>query len=60
MEENEEPKIEKEITIKDIHEDIKSNTREIKMMQNFLYKMNEGTIEMNKTLKEIKRTLEKK
>jgi hypothetical protein len=44
----------KEITLKNILDAIKENTRESKMIQNFLYKMMEESKGQTKILKEIK------
>jgi len=46
--------ISKELTLKDIIDAIKENTRENKMTQNFLYKLFEESKEQTKLLKEIK------
>lgn len=50
--------ISKEINLKDLLDSIKENTRESKMIQNFLYKINELIVEQNRILKEIKRGIE--
>ena len=51
---NMEEKIKKEITLNDLLDAIKENTRENKMVQNFLYKILEEAKEQTKLLKEIK------
>ena len=46
--------ISKELNLKDIFDATKENTRENKMIQNFLYKILEEAKEQTKLLKEIK------